>query len=61
MQEGQEGAGDKPLPEARQVAVHKTHLLSHCAAPKVELLHKIENQTANHHNMLTERGQLTEH
>jgi hypothetical protein len=27
-QEGQERVGDKPLPEAGEVADHKTHLLS---------------------------------
>jgi hypothetical protein len=52
-QEGQQQLGDKPLPEARQVADHKAHLLSQWAAPNVNLLRKIEKQTANHHNMLT--------
>jgi hypothetical protein len=52
---------DKPLPEAGQAVNHKAHLLSQSPTPKVKHFHKIENQTANHHNMLTERGQLTEH
>jgi hypothetical protein len=51
-QEGQQQSGDKPLPEAQQVD-HKAHLLSQWAAPNVNLLRKIEKQTANPHNMLT--------
>jgi hypothetical protein len=34
-------AGDKPLPEAGQVADQKAHLLSQWAAPKVKLSPKI--------------------
>jgi hypothetical protein len=52
-QEGQEQVGDKPLPEAGQVADHRDHLLSQWAAPKVKLPHKIEKQTVNCHNTLT--------
>jgi hypothetical protein len=39
-QEGQEGVGDKPLPEVRQLMDHKAHLLSQRATPKVKLKNK---------------------
>jgi hypothetical protein len=38
--------GDKPLPEAGQVADHKNHLLNKWAAPKVNQPHKIEKQNS---------------
>jgi hypothetical protein len=46
-------AGDRPLPEVWQVVDHRTHLLGQWAAPKVRRLSNVEEQTANHHNMLT--------
>jgi hypothetical protein len=40
-QEGQQWAGDKPLPEIRQVSLHKAHLLSQRATSKVKQQCKI--------------------
>jgi hypothetical protein len=52
-QKGLQWASDKPLPETGQVAVHKAHLPSQWATPKVKQHCKIEKQSANHHNTLT--------
>jgi hypothetical protein len=61
MQEGEQQAGDKPLSEVGQVADHKAHLSSHWATTKVKWSCKIEEQSANHHNMLTAGGWLIDH
>jgi hypothetical protein len=55
---GQQWVGDKLLPEIRQIAVHKAHLLSQWAISKVRWHCKIEKQSANQHNMLTAKSQL---
>jgi hypothetical protein len=60
-QDGRQQEGDKPLPEVGQVVDHKTHLLRQRATPKIKLLCKIEKETANHHNILTEGGHLKDH
>jgi hypothetical protein len=60
-QKGWQLAGDKPLPEIEQVAVHKDHLLSQWATSKIKEHCKIEKQSANHHNTLTAGGQLMGH
>jgi hypothetical protein len=60
-QEGWWRVGDKPLPEIGQVLVYRAHLLSQWATFKVQQYWKTEKQSANLHNMLTERGQLTDH
>jgi hypothetical protein len=55
-QEGQEWAGDKPLPDAAQVVDDSVHLLSQWAAPKAKLPCNTEKQTASCHNTLTAEG-----
>jgi hypothetical protein len=59
-QKGWQRAGDKPLPEIGQIAVHKAHLLSHWATFKVKQHFKIEKQLANQHNTLTAGSWLTD-
>jgi hypothetical protein len=58
---GSTAGGNRLLPEVGQVADHRAHLLSQWAAPKVRQLCKVEEQTANHHKMLTEGGWLKDH
>jgi hypothetical protein len=60
-QKGQQQAGNKPLSEIGQVAVHKAQLLSQWGTYKVKWHCKIEKQSANHHNTLTTGGRLMDH
>jgi hypothetical protein len=60
-QKGWQQAGDKPLSEIEQVAVHKAHLLSQWATCKVKWHCKIEKQSANYHNTLIAGGWLMNH
>jgi hypothetical protein len=52
-QKCQQRAGDKPLCEIEQIAVHKVHLLSQWATSKVKQCGKIEKKTVNQHNTQT--------